>query len=320
MHKIWFERTLPPKYADLLDGVAVSIGSASENPEIPFGSISEAQAIIAGGRFNYDAAIMDRAPQLRVIARTGIGLDNVSLSAATARGVAVCNAPDAPTISTAEHTIALIFAVAKQLKWIDRALGRAGKQDYFNDYNGFELYGRRLGLIGLGRIGSRVGELALGLGMKVSGFDPLIPAEQAARRGFELVQALETLLGQADVVSLHVPLLPETRGMIDAARLAQMKQGAILINAARGGLVDEKALLAALEKGRLRGAGLDVFESEPPSPDHPLLARADVIATPHIAAATGASKDRLWQTAIGQALQVLGGERPAHLANPEVWP
>ena len=140
------------------------------------------------------------------------------------------------------------------------------------------------------------------------------------KRSRKLVQALETLLGQADVVSLHVPLLPETRGMIDAARLAQMKQGAILINAARGGLVDEKALLAALEKGRLRGAGLDVFESEPPSPDHPLLARADVIATPHIAAATGASKDRLWRTAIGQALQVLGGERPAHLVNPEVWP
>jgi len=320
MHKIWFERALPPEYADLLDGVAVSIGSASENLEAPFGSISEAQAIIAGGSFNYDAAVMDRAPQLRVIARTGIGLDNISLSAATARGVAVCNAPDAPTISTAEHTIALMFAVAKQLKWIDRALGQAAKQDYFNDYNGLELYGRRLGLIGLGRIGSRVGELALGLGMKVSGFDPFISAERAAQRGFELVQELETLLGQVDVVSLHVPLLPETRGMIDAARLAQMKQGAILINAARGGLVDEKALLAALEKGRLRGAGLDVFESEPPSPDHPLLARADVIATPHIAAATGASKDRLWRVAIGQALQVLGGERPAHLVNPEVWP
>ena len=124
----------------------------------------------------------------------------------------------------------------------------------------------------------------------------------------------------ADIISLHVPLTPETQGMMSVERLAQMKPGAILINAARGGLVDEVALIEALERGHLQGAGLDVFASEPPSPDNPLLNRDDVIVTPHIAAATGAGKDRLWQTAIRQALQILQGERPAHLVNPEVWP
>jgi D-3-phosphoglycerate dehydrogenase len=162
--------------------------------------------------------------------------------------------------------------------------------------------------------------LALALEMTVIGFDPFISAERAHEIGVELVSTLEEVLSVADIVSLHVPLTPETQGIISAERLARMKPGAILINAARGGLVDEAALLGALESGHLWGAGLDVFVSEPPAADHPLLARDDVVATPHIASATNAGKDRMWQAAIIQALQVLEGERPAHLVNPEVWP
>lgn len=320
MYKIWFERTLPPAYASLLNGVAVAVGAASETPETPFAALEEAQAIIAGGRIRYNAALMDLAPHLRVISRTGIGLDNVSIPEATARGIAVCNAPDAPTIATAEHTIALMLAVARQLKWSDQALRRGGNIDFFNKYNGLELRGARLGVIGLGRIGSRVAKLALALEMSVLGFDPFISVEQARGIGVELAPTLAEVLPVVDVLSLHVPLTSKTRGIIDANRLAQMKPGAILINAARGGLVDEAALLNALKRGHLRGAGLDVFASEPPAPDHPLLNRDDVIVTPHIAAATDAGKARLWRAAIIQALQVLQSERPAHLVNSEVWP
>jgi len=319
MYKIWFERTLPPVYASLLNGVAVAVGAASETPETPFAALEDAQAIIAGGRIRYNATLMDLAPHLRVISRTGIGLDNVSIPDATVRGIAVCNAPDAPTISTAEHTIALMFAVARQLKWSDRALRRGGKIDFFNQYNGLELRGARLGVIGLGRIGSRVAKLAMALEMTVMAFDPFISVEQAREIGVELAPTLEEMLPGVDVLSLHMPLTPKTRGTMNAKRLAQMKSGAILINAARGGLVDEAALLDALKRGHLRGAGLDVFASEPPAPDNPLLNRDDVIVTPHIASATGAGKDRLWRAAIIQALQALQGERPAHLVNPEIW-
>jgi D-3-phosphoglycerate dehydrogenase len=194
------------------------------------------------------------------------------------------------------------------------------KINFHSEYNGLELYERRLGLIGMGRIGSRVAKIALALGMSVVGFDPFISAERANELGVELAPTLEAALHTADIVSLHLPLTPETRGLINAERLAQMKPGAILINAARGGLVDEAALFDALESGHLWGAGLDVFDPEPPSADHPLLARDDVIATPHIASGTGVGQDRLWHTAITQALQVLRGERPPHLVNPEVWP
>lgn len=320
MFKIWFERTLPAEFEPLLAGLAVTVGAASETPDDPFAAVAEAEAIIAGGRLRYEAALLAQAPRLRVIARTGIGVDNVAVAEATARGIAVCNAPDAPTLATAEHTIGLIFAVAKQLKWCDQALRAGHRTDFFNRYQGFELYQAVLGLVGLGRIGGRVAELAQGLGMRVIGYDPFAPPERAKQVGVTLLPTLEALLAQADVVSLHLPLTAETAGLLDATRLAQMKPGAILINAARGGLVDETALLAALETGHLLGAGLDVFTTEPPPADHPLLNRPEVVATPHIASATGAGKRRLWKSALAQALQALRGERPAHLVNPAVWP
>jgi len=318
LFQIWFERPLPPPYAPLLNGVAEAIGATTQAHQKPQAALGQAQAIIAGGRLAYNAALMDQAPRLRVISRTGIGLDNVDLAAATVRGIAVCNAPDAPTISTAEHTVALIMAVAKQLKWCDQSLQQGGQADYFNRYNGLELQEAILGLVGLGRIGGHVAKLGQGLGMTVLAFDPWIAPERAASLNVTLVPTLAALLGQADVVSLHVPLTPDTNHLINAERLGQMKPGAILINAARGGLVHEPALLDALERGQLRGAGLDVFSTEPPPPDHPLVGRNDVIVTPHIAAASNAGKDRLWRTAISQALQLLQGQRPPYLVNPEV--
>jgi D-3-phosphoglycerate dehydrogenase len=173
--------------------------------------------------------------------------------------------------------------------------------------------------VGLGQIGRRVAAFASTLGMRVAAFDPFVEPAAAQALGVELTSELHDLLAEADIVSLHAPLTPETARLINRERLSVMKRGSILINTARGGLVDESALLDALKSGHLRGAGLDVFDPEPPQPDNELLKRADVIATPHIAGATRASKDRLWRIAIGQALQVLRGERPSGLANPEMW-
>jgi D-3-phosphoglycerate dehydrogenase len=156
--------------------------------------------------------------------------------------------------------------------------------------------------------------------MTVTAYDPFITVERAAGLGIDLAPSLDDLLRQSDVVSLHIPHSAETHHLMNAERFAQMKRGAYLINTARGGLVDEAALINALERGHLKGAGLDVTDPEPPSPDNPLLNREDVVLTPHIASATPTSKDALWRVAIAQALQVLKGERPPHLVNPEVWP
>jgi len=314
MFRIWLEHSLPHEYAPMLEGIAEVLGDTGD----PMAALPGAQAIIAGARLIYNGALMDRVPGLRVIARTGIGIDNICVADATARKIAVCNTPDAPTASTAEHTLLLLLAVSKRLKKAEASL--RSPKDFFYNHSGLELCGRCLGLVGLGRIGSRVARAALSLGMVVCGYDPFVPAHRAEEIGVEAVPTLEELLSRADILSLHVPLVSETRHLINAGTLAFMKPGAILINAARGGLVDEAALLDALERGHLQGAGLDVFDPEPPSPDNPLLHRDDVVATPHIASATGASKARLWQAAIRQALQVLRGERPDHLVNPEVWP
>jgi D-3-phosphoglycerate dehydrogenase len=319
MFKIWFERAMPEKFAPLLKNTAIPLGPASATPANPLSALPEADAIIASSIMIYDAAVLDQAPNLKIISRTGIGTDNIAIAAATERGIAVCNAPDGPTISAAEHAITLMMSVAKNIKKAERELRDGGKRDFFGNHVGLELYQTQLGLVGLGRIGGHVARIALALGMTVIAYDPFISQVKAASLGVTLTQSLPDLLVASDVVSLHLPLNDQTRHLINAERIAQMKEGAILINTSRGGLVDEIALLNALENGHLFGAGLDVTDPEPAPPDNPLLHRDDVIVTPHIASATQAGKDRLFEIAITQVLQVLRGERPANLVNPEVW-
>jgi D-3-phosphoglycerate dehydrogenase len=318
MFRIWFERGMPDHVAATLAGVASPIGPGTATPHDLLSSVGEADAIIASTLVTYDGPALDRAPHLRVIARTGIGVDKIDLEAATVRGVAVCNTPDAPTTSTAEHTIALLLSVAKRVGAAQAAL-RAGGRDFFGSHDGREVAGSVLGLVGIGRIGTSVARMARGLDMTVIAYDPFVEAT-AAETGFRLVDSLDHLLREADVISLHLPLTAETKHLINAERLERMKTGAIVINTARGGLVDHPALLAALESGRLFGAGLDVTDPEPLPPNHPLLLRDDVVVTPHVAAATSAGKARLYESAVAQALQVLRGEYPKHLVNPEVWP
>ena len=265
-----------------------------------------------------DAAFMDRAPGLRVIARNGIGYDNVDVAVATERGIAVCNTPDGPTVSTAEHAVTLMLLVAKNIRAAETALRTGATAGYYIRHEGIELDGKVLGLVGFGRIARHVAGIAAGLGMHITSYDPFLPAS-AIPTEVDRADTLEDLLGVADVVSVHVPLTDASRGLFGAAAFASMKPGAVFINTARGGLVDHDALLVALEAGRLFGAGLDVTDPEPLPVGHPLLGRDDVVVTPHIASGTADGKARIFRVAFEQALAVVHGRRPEHLVNPEVW-
>ena len=241
------------------------------------------QGLIIRSGTKVAADVIERADSLRVIGRAGIGVDNVDLVAATVRGIIVMNTPEGNAITTAEHSVALMTSLARRIPQATASM-KSGRWEK-STFSGKELFNQVLGVVGLGNIGGIVADRARGLRMRVIAFDPMVSEERAQRLGVDLV-SMDALLAQADVITLHVPLTKDTRGLIGAKAFAQMKDGVLLINAARGGIVDEAALLAALESGKVAGAALDVFESEPPPADHPLLARPEVIATPHVGAAT----------------------------------
>ena len=312
---IWFERPVLPALAAVVDASCLVLGPGT--PADHYDGIDRAVAALAGSA-RFDEAAMDRAPGLRVIARTGIGYDSVDIGAATDRGIAVTNTPDGPTISTAEHAVMLILMAAKRVVPSVAALEAGSADNYYARQEGIELAGKTIGLVGLGRIARRVAAIAGAIGMRVVAFDPYIdPA--SAPVGVELADTLDELLPVADVVSVHIPLTDASRGVFDARRFAAMKRGAVFVNTARGGIVDQAALVAALDDGHLYGAGLDVTDPEPLPVGHPLLDRDDVVVTPHIASATADGKLRSLESAFEQALAVLHGERPEHLVNPEVW-
>lgn len=320
MNTIWFER---PPLEEFLDRLQHITRLAPNDSNDPFSGIETANGVIASAQ-TYNAALFERAPRLLVVSRTGIGYETVDTGAATEYGIAVCNTPDGPTISTAEFALALLFATAKNLKRIEAEM-RHGLQTgtkffFYRDYKGVELDGKQLGLVGLGRIGSHVARIAMSIGMHVAAYDPYADPQKAASMGVTLLPTLEELLRSSDVVSLHIPHTPETHKLMNAERFAQMKRGAIFINTARGGHVDEAALLAALDSGHLFGAGLDVTDPEPPESTNPLLFRENVIITPHIASGTFEGRDRMFEMAFDQILQVFRGEHPPYLINPEVWP
>ncbi len=301
---LFLDHPFPELYTDLVDGRAEIVGSESDD------GLDRADAIIAGAVRRWDAREFALAPHLTVISRVGVGYDNVDVAAAHAAGVIVCNAPLAPMVSTAEHTLALLLAVTKHLSHhaARAVLGLRGEPVG----RSLELDGSVLGLVGIGRIASRVAVAAQALGMRVVATDPGVSESPVA--GVDLV-GFHELLAMSDVVSLHAPALPATIGMIDADALGRMKPGAYLVNCARGQLVDHDALLDALDSGRLHGAGLDVTDPEPLPADHPLLGRHDVFVTPHIASATVAGRRRLYEHAIVNALAVLAG-RPASVVHP----
>jgi D-3-phosphoglycerate dehydrogenase len=246
-------------------------------------AIIDCEGLVVRSETKVTAELMDAAKSLRVIGRAGVGVDNIDVPAATARGIVVMNAPDGNTITTAEHTIALLVALARNVPQANSSL-KAGKWERKN-FIGTELQGKTLGIIGLGRIGRVVAKRAGALGMNVVAFDPFVVADSA--RDIEInLQPMDEVLARADFLTIHTPLTAETRGLISSAAFAKMKSGVQIINCARGGLIDEAALYQAIKSGKVAGAALDVFESEPPPADHPLLQLDEVIVTPHLGAST----------------------------------
>ena len=282
-----------------------------------FENARKAHAAIITSRPQVDGPFLDSAgPRLILVVRHGIGYDNVDVDAATERGVLVANTPDAPTESTAEHSVALLLAASRRLLVADRKIHGAPIEQ--GRMQGLELRGKTLGMIGLGRIGSRVAEICgRGLGMRVLAYDPHLKGKQA---NATLVASLYGLLEAADVVSVNCALTPETRLLMNEARLRRMKRGAVLVNASRGPVVDEDALLRVLTDGHLSAVGLDVFHVEPPAATHPLFALDNVVATPHIASYTDGGLAAMGRGSVEQVLQVLRGERPENLLNPGAWP
>jgi D-3-phosphoglycerate dehydrogenase len=302
---LYIDRSIPDGLDDLFSGRADIVGP---DPA----ALAEADGVIAGAA-TWDGERMDGATdRLKVISRSGIGYDGVDLKAATERGLVVCNAPEAPTVSTAEHAVALLLAAAKRIPVNQQKL-RDAAGDYFETNDAIELDGRTLGLVAYGRIARRVGAVAAALGMRVVTHDPYLDEADV-----DLVD-FDSLLEQSDVISVHAPLTPDTRRMFDATAFAAMRPGVVFVNAARGGLVDQEALLIALGNGQVFAAALDVTDPEPLAPEHPLLSHPDVIVTPHIASATDRGKRRLFDHAIENALAVIAGDRPATVVNPEVY-
>jgi len=264
------------------------------------------RALIVRNQTRVDAQLLARLPRLRVVARAGVGLDNVDLTAAATAGVAVTYAPGESDVSTAEHTLALALAASRRIPALDRDI-RAGGWDRAP---GRELAGNTWGVIGYGRIGQRTAALARAVGMHVLAHDALPDRERADRGGVQLV-GLETLLERSLIVSVHVPLTPGTHGLIGAAELALMRQDAILVNTSRGGIVDEPALVEALRSGAIAGAALDVREHEPPGAPDPLVTLDQVVLTPHVAAMTAEAQERVIERIVRDVRAVLAGDETA---------
>ncbi|MGE5576100.1 MAG: hydroxyacid dehydrogenase [Syntrophothermus sp.] len=259
------------------------------------------------------------AKKLKIIARHGVGVDNIDVRAATERKIPVAYTPNANMLSVAEHVLAMMAALAKLLPQYDKAT-RQGNFEIRNSYRAVDLDGKTLGIVGLGRIGSLLARKAsLGFNMKILGFDPMLSAEKIAGMGVQPVESLDELLRQSDFVSLHVPLTPETKGLIGVRQLALMKPSAFLLNAARGGVVDEQALYDALKRNAISGAGLDVFQDEPVPVDNPLLSLDNIIVTPHSAALTAECVVRMATGAAQAISDALKGKRPEFIINPEVY-
>jgi len=266
--------------------------------------IGEYDGIVIRSATKLTAELIERATRLRAIGRAGVGVDNVDVAAATRRGIVVANAPESNVVTAAEHTLALLLALARNVPQANNAL-REGKWDR-SKYSGVELYEKTLGVLGFGRIGQLVAQRARGFQMRVLAFDPFVSAERYRDLGVEKADSPEDVYAQADFITIHLPKTPETEGFIDAAALAKMRDGVRILNVARGGLIDEAALKDALDSGKVAGAALDVFPSEPMT-DNPLFVYPTVVATPHLGASTAEATDRAGYQSAEQVVAALTG-------------
>lgn len=281
-------------------------------------ALPDYDALLVRSQVQVDAEAIAAGRRLQVIGRAGVGVDNIDLVAATHAGIVVVNAPTGNTIAAAEHTLALLFALARHVAAADASIRRGEWKRA--KFTGRELRGKTLGIIGLGKIGMAVAVRARGMEMDVIGFDPIVTDEAAALHGVRLASVAE-VLARADAVTVHVPLTKTTKGMIGAAELATMKPDALLINVARGGVIDEADLAAALAAGTIGGAAVDVYSQEPIAPDSPLLGAPHTILTPHLGASTEEAQTRVAVEAAEQVAEVLAGHSARYAVNaPLVTP
>jgi D-3-phosphoglycerate dehydrogenase / 2-oxoglutarate reductase len=292
------------------EGVQVLQDAAGCAVDVKTGLSPEDQRAIIGGyegliirsATTVDKAMLEAARSLKIVIRAGIGVDNIDVPACTAKGVLVENTPSGNAVSAAEHAIAMLFSLARKIPQAHMSTTQ-GKWEK-SAFNGMELTGKTLGVIGAGNIGAVVCDRARGLAMRVIAFDPVLSDERAKELGIAKV-SLDELLRQSDAITLHVPLIPATTHIINAESLKKMKRGALLVNAARGGVVDERAVVQALDEGHLGGAAFDVFENEPLEKDSPLLGRPDVVLTPHLGASTSDAQIRVGVEAAEQVVAFL---------------
>ncbi|MDR5693718.1 MAG: phosphoglycerate dehydrogenase [Armatimonadota bacterium] len=294
---------LHPEGLDLLRRETVVDISLNPSPEELVHLIPAYHALIVRSGTKVTREVIEAGRQLRVIARAGVGVDNVDIASATRQGILVVNTPEGSTVAAAEHTMALLLALARRIPAACASLAQ-GKWER-ECFVGTELYGKTLGIVGLGKIGGEVARRALVFGMRVLAYDPYISEDRAKRIGAELV-GWEEILARSDFLTLHVPLTHQTRRLLNREALAKMKPGAYLINCARGGIVDEEVLLEFLDRGHLQGAALDVFEREPPS-DSPLVGHPRVVATPHLGASTEEAQRAISLEVSRQVLAALRG-------------
>jgi len=278
-------------------------------------AIGDADALIIRSASKIDAEALAAATKLKMIARAGVGVDNVDIPDATKRGIVIMNTPDGNTVSTAEHTFGLMLSLARHVPQAHASM-REGKWDR-KSFMGAELRGKTLGVVGFGRIGRAVAKRALAFEMNVITFDPYIPADVAADLGAELV-SLDDLYARADFITLHTLLTDETREMINAANIAKMKKGVRIVNAARGALINESDLAEAIKSGQVGGAGLDVFTQEPPQPDNPLVGLPGVVHTPHLAASTDDAQIVVAVEAAQLVVEALTTGQYRNVVNPAV--
>jgi glyoxylate reductase len=282
-------------------------------------AIVDVDGLMCQSNCRVDAALLDAAPKLRVVSNVAAGYDNIDVAAATARKIAVCNTPvTALHETTADLTFALMLAAARRLGEAERYI-RAGRWTHWSPQLlvAADVYGRTLGIVGLGRIGRAVARRARGFGMEIL-YSGRRRNEEAERELGARYVELDDLLRRSDFVTLHVPATPDTRKLIGARELGLMKPTAFLINAARGAIVDQAALTAALKEGRIAGAGIDVFDPEPVAADEPLLALDNVVVVPHVGGASLPTRERMAETAARNLLAVLRGDPPPSCVNPEV--
>jgi D-3-phosphoglycerate dehydrogenase len=307
IHVDKLENDSPPAVADPILALAHAYQIGSTRQELPM-------------QFQGYTPLLNRCPNLLVLSTSGAGYDTVSLEDATAAGVAVVNQAGGNKEGVAEHVLGMMLALSKRLVASDHVM-RSGAPYHRRDFIGDDIQGRTIGIVGIGHVGTRIAELCRGLfQMRVLAYDPYLTAGQVAARGAEKVADLPDLLRQSDYVSVNCPHTAETRLMFGAAEFAQMQPHAYFITTARGGIHDEHALAAALAGNQIAGAGLDVWEQEPPPPDHPLLRFDTVIASPHTAGVTHQSRHTIAKIAAEQLIDILDGKKPPRLLNPEVWP